>query len=233
MNKKTTKTTKAGASPVQQVGYALSKTGKATLLSKIDPAAVPEGAWTKGLPPIGTGKVEPETGELIQNKNGFREIPPALEDHILTQYGQGVSQSALEHQYELSRGYVARALIRRFGSQENYHKALKGLVSELGIACAEHTLANVEKLHPSQSGMLVGTMVGSLIALEKHERDIPQRIDFGALAEISESLRRMEEYAGVATIEVEAEIHHLDSDARQEVEASLASPQETPSDSGQ
>lgn len=208
-------------SPIVSAGKALAKTGKGPLKDRIDPAAVPEGGFLKGLPPAAPS-VDPETDRVIRRRSVHAEIPDALEEQIVTEYVSGVTEGSLESKYSLSHGYVQHALKRRYGSLEAAKAAIKGLVSEIAIACGEHTLANVEKLHPSQSGMLTSVMVNSMIALEKHERETPRQLDFGSLARVAESLERMEKHCGMAKIvDVGGEVTHLDSDARKEVSEKL------------
>jgi len=219
------------ASPIQKVGSAIARTGKGLLLDRVDPGVNVEGEWVKGLPERGTGKVDNVTGEVVERLNPTREIPPAVEDQALAEYAKGASQAAIEEKYEMAKGYIARCLTRRFGSPDKYRQGLKGLLQELAIACGEHTLAHVEQLHPAQSGALVGTMTAAIIALEKHEREMPKQIDFGELSRFGETLDRLEAFCGMKEVTgVEVTVEHLDSDAVQEVQEALAHPEKLPSD---
>jgi hypothetical protein len=172
-----------------------------SVTAKLDPGAVPRGAWERDLPPLPCNVAkDPDSGEERSVRPSLAAVPVELENAALADFAQGMSQVDVERKYSLSGGYVRHALTRRFGSNENYKRALSGLLLELGIACAEHTLINIDALHPSQSGMLTSVMTNAAIALEKHQRDVPRAVDFGALERIGEALERMEKYAGVAKV---------------------------------
>lgn len=182
---------------------AMKTTGGLTIRESLDPALVSEDAWKEGLPPA-KYFVDSETGEKVAapvvNPIGKgSDVPPALEQHVLELYGEGVPAAQLEAKFELSRGYVHYALRRRFGSEEAYRAALKKLLLETGIATTQHTLANVESLHPSQSGMVAVAMTNAYLAMAKHEKDVPKQVDFAALASFGETLARLEQFAGIAT----------------------------------
>jgi len=195
--------------------HTMSKVGKAlkkaigpdggTVRQKLDPSEVPEGDWKKGLPPA-KHFLDTETGQQVPvpvrtvGTLAASDVPPALEQHVLELYGEGVPIAELERKFDLSRGYVQNALRRRFGSEEGYKAALKKLLLETGIATAQHTLANVESLHPSQSGMLAATMTNAYLAMAKHEKDTPRTVDFAALESFGEMLSRIEKYAGIAKV---------------------------------
>jgi hypothetical protein len=197
--------------PMTKVGKAMSKVnrenGGGTLRDKLDPQFVdPEGAWKKGLPPA-QYFLDTETQEKVpvpvkasHVSTGGSDVPPALEQHVLELYGEGVPMNEIERRFSLSRGYVKDAMVRRFGSEAAMKSALRALLLENGVATAQHTLANIEQLHPSQSGMLAATMTNAYIALDKHERGTPKQIDFGALAAFGETLARIEKYAGIAVV---------------------------------
>lgn len=192
---------------MRKVGQALRKAGCTAddpLRSKIEEGTETEGAWKAGLPPA-KYFLDAETQEEVQSPvkhpvYGASDVPPALEQRVLEMYGEGVPAAELERKFDLGRGYVRNALLRRFGSEESLKKALKSLLLENAVATSQHTLAHVESLHPSQSGMLAATMTNAFIALDKHEKNSPRVIDFEALAEFGETLSRIEKYAGIAQV---------------------------------
>lgn len=205
------------ANESRNLGKALKKANAngGTLHDNLDPATVPEGAWKAGLPPA-KYYMDPETDQAVavpvvgMHQNGS-SVPPALEQHVLEQYGKGVCIAELERKFELGAGYIRNALTRRFGSVEAMKAALKSLLLENGIATAQHTLANVESLHPSQSGMLSAAFTNAFLAMDKHERNAPKVVDFAALADFGETLQRIEKYAGIA-VEVAPEQEDLSVD---------------------
>lgn len=178
-----------------------------TIHQKLDPGLVPEGGWKAGIPPAKTF-IDEETGEEKEVRRGGENghgtvsdssaMTPALEQHIIELFGEGIPAFEIEKKFDLAKGYVRYALVRRFGSVEAYKTALKKLLLENAVATSQHTLANIEALHPSQSGMLAATMTNAFIALDKHDKDTPRQIDFGALASFGETLERIEKYAGIA-----------------------------------
>lgn len=195
--------------PMLAVSKALKKAigqGGGTLRENLDEAEVPEGDWKKGLPKAKTF-FDTETGKEVAVPviagNGNRavsEIPPAVEQRVVEMVGEGIPFAEIERKFDLSKGYVQNALRRRFDSEEAYKAALKKLLLESGIATAQHTLANVEQLHPSQSGMLAATMTNAYLAMAKHEKDVPRVVDFAALESFGDTLARIEKYAGIAHV---------------------------------
>ena len=211
-------------SEINKIGRAMAKVNKdgGTLKSKLDPEYVkPEGAWEKGLPPA-KYYLDTETGEQVAVPvkscagTSPSDVPPAMEQHVLELYGQGISMAEIERKFQLGEGYIKKALLRRYGSEANLKAALRHLLLENGVATAQHTLANIEQLHPSQSGMLAATMTNAFIALDKHERGAPKQIDFGALAAFGETLARIEKYAGIAKVVEDPEAEDQDLPASED-----------------
>lgn len=201
-----------GPSPIRKAACAITREG-GDIVRRIDPATaeLKGEEWVRSLPPAPIATLQdPETGAVEQVRSLPRgqagDVPLELENAALTSLAGGMSMAAVEAKYELSAGYVRNCLARRFRTPEEMKRALRGLLLELGLACGEHTLANIESLHPSQSGMLTSVMTNAVIALEKHERETPRAVDFAALAGIGEALARLEKYAGVAlVVDVEAQ----------------------------
>lgn len=127
------------------------------------------------------------------NARGTARVPLEIEKEAIAEVAGGASPSLVEVKYQLSSGYVAHALRRRFGSQEAAFAALQGITLEVALACGVHALTQVHNMSGPQAVMSSAIATDKALALQKAIQERPKTIDFGQLAEMGKVLKVLRE----------------------------------------
>lgn len=127
------------------------------------------------------------------NALGTAQVALEIEKEAIAEVAGGASPTLVEAKYSLSKGYVAHALKRRFGSQEAAFAALQGLTLEVALACNVHALTQIEHMSGPQAVMSGAIATDKALALQKAIQERPKTIDFGQLAEMGKVLKVLRE----------------------------------------
>lgn len=151
-------------------------------MKKLTEADVRPGEWKQAIIPA-----EPDSAV-----NKHRQVPTLIDDQILEDIANGNTAADIERKLSVSRGYVRRVLIRRFGSIEGMKKALQAQCLENALALNEYAIERIDQIQPSQALIGAKIMIDGALALEKNRVDRPTTVDFAALAQLGQSLDRIE-----------------------------------------
>ena len=149
------------------------------------------GAWKTMLKSAATNEA------TIHKSN---QVPALIQDKIVEEVANGMTDAQLRQKYELRDGYVRDVLVRRFGSVEGMKRALKAQCFENAMVLNAYAMEHIRSIAPGQA--LVGSkiMIDAGLALEKSFADRPQTVDFEALAALSAVLERVEKHIGSESV---------------------------------
>lgn len=135
-----------------------------------------------------------KTDEATINKSNH--VPALIQDKIVEEVANGMTDAQLRAKYELRDGYVRDVLVRRFGSVEGMKRALKAQCFENAMVLNAYAMEHIRSIAPGQA--LVGSkiMIDAGLALEKSSIDQPQTIDFEALSALGSVLEKVEKHLG-------------------------------------
>lgn len=133
------------------------------------------------------------------NVRGTATVPLEIEKEAIAEIAGGASPTLVEAKYQLSSGYVAHALKRRFGSQEAAFAALQGLTLEVALACNVQALTQIQNMSGPQAVMSGAIATDKALALDKAIKERPKTIDFGQLAEMGKVLKVLREISASPT----------------------------------
>lgn len=120
-------------------------------------------------------------------------VPLEIEKQAIAEVAAGASPRHVEVKYDISSGYVAHALARRYGSPEAGKLALQGLCTENALACMVKAAIEIPNMSGPQAVMSGAILIDKALALEKSIADRPKVIDFGALAAMGKTLKVLQE----------------------------------------
>lgn len=176
----------------------------------IDPGAVEPGSWREiaaretelvdeKATTAGIVVSEPEyviggDGFLVPNPK--RTVGAHTEKAAVDDFLAGHADAkTIEATYKLREGFLRSALVRRYGTIDNVRTVLRSHALENAIVLGEYAMSQMVTMTGAQA--MLAAKVSSDIALgqEKAIRDTPKAVDFGALAEIGQTLARLEQIA--------------------------------------
>lgn len=123
-----------------------------------------------------------------------------VEKHIIMEQIGGRTPVEIAREYGVHRNFVNNALRRRFGSKEKGKEALMNLMLENALALQESVATRIGEFSGPQAVLASAIMADKMMALEKSIAETPKTIDFSALRNIGETLKRLrDKVPGVKT----------------------------------
>lgn len=157
------------------------------------------GKWLTYRSEGGGGKV-PKLSTQLRRCNKGGELSDEAQLELAKDKADGFTDRALAEKYAISTRYVGIALRSIYTKSEQARQILKGLFFETAIAAGEHTRAHIKDLTPMQSAIVAKTMVTSAMEIERHEAELPKKVDADQLGEVGKILGELQDIADDASV---------------------------------